>query len=183
MISDSTSFCFEIPQRKLWYVQNKTKVRTLAGSIVAYVNSSLVFSIASLFSIPISHAMPNGSAGDGVRVSLRMGMRALGRGLTSKLVSCDISYPCHPESDTVHSGSFLLKTPTCIRREQDEPFAADHQSSAPSDCFPNQLTGRRSGQPGPCLRHQCKVSGPRGYQELDALVEIGIPEFRRPNEF
>ena len=56
-----------------------------------------MFSIANLFSIPISQAMPlgqstggeqktvdspNGRAGEGARVSLRMGIRAFGRGLT-----------------------------------------------------------------------------------------------------
>jgi len=69
---------------------------------VAYVRSKRVFSIASRFSIPISQAIPcgqpelitkrrkgspNGSAGEGANVSLRMGMRAFGNGLTYPSVS------------------------------------------------------------------------------------------------
>lgn len=94
------------------YARKSTRVRTRAGSIVAYVSSRRVFSSARRFSKPISHAMPvgkergsgfsplktvggraragdapNGRPGDGLSVSLMIGMRALGRGLTSKLVS------------------------------------------------------------------------------------------------
>lgn len=39
-------------------IRNKTNVLILAGSIVAYVKSNLVFSRANRFSKPISHAMP-----------------------------------------------------------------------------------------------------------------------------
>jgi hypothetical protein len=39
-------------------LRNKTNVLILAGSIVAYVKSNLVFSRANRFSNPISHAMP-----------------------------------------------------------------------------------------------------------------------------
>lgn len=41
-----------------------------------------MFSIANLFSMPISQAMPKGRAEEGARVSLRIGIRAFGRGLT-----------------------------------------------------------------------------------------------------
>lgn len=60
-----------------------------------------MFSMARRFSIPMSHAMPdyqlcksqrevslpNGSAGEGARLSLRIGIRAFGNGLTTKFVS------------------------------------------------------------------------------------------------
>jgi hypothetical protein len=69
--------------------------------MVAYVKSNLVFSIANLFSMPISHdipgiqlvvykvteSLPNGKAGEGARVSFRIGILALGSGFTTKFVS------------------------------------------------------------------------------------------------
>jgi len=74
-------------RRLLHTLRNNTNVLTLAGSMVAYVNNNLVFSNANLFSNPMSHAIPNGRPGDGLRVSLMIGILALGNGLTSKLVS------------------------------------------------------------------------------------------------
>ena len=49
--------------------------------------SNLVFSKASRFSNPISHAMPRGRPGEGSKDSLTMGIRANGNGLTWNLVS------------------------------------------------------------------------------------------------
>jgi hypothetical protein len=43
--------------------------------------------MASLFSKPMSQAMPEGRPGEGSRESLTIGMRAWGRGLTWNLVS------------------------------------------------------------------------------------------------
>jgi hypothetical protein len=52
---------------------NRTIVRTRAGSTVAYVRSRRVFSSASRFSKPMSHAIPNGRPGEGRSESLMMG--------------------------------------------------------------------------------------------------------------
>lgn len=46
-----------------------------------------MFSSASLFSKPISQAIPRGKPGDGSSESLTIGIRACGRGFTWNLVS------------------------------------------------------------------------------------------------
>lgn len=56
----SPPFSIETRARVYFFInsRNNTNVRILAGSIVAYVRSNLVFSKASRFSNPISHAIP-----------------------------------------------------------------------------------------------------------------------------
>lgn len=50
----------ELMRRRLAHtLRKRTRVRTRAGSMVAYVRSRRVFSIASRFSMPMSQAMPN----------------------------------------------------------------------------------------------------------------------------
>ena len=49
-----------------------------------------MFSKASLFSKPISQAIPRGNPGEGSRDSFTIGIRACGKGLTWNLVSGDI---------------------------------------------------------------------------------------------
>lgn len=106
---DSVPRYGELMRRRLAHtLRKRTSVLTLAGSMVAYVSSKRVFSIARRFSIPMSQAIPNGKPGDAARLSLMMGMRAFGRGLTSKFVSC--CQPFQPRELTLSRRSPIICT-------------------------------------------------------------------------
>lgn len=147
-----------------------------------------VFSIARRFSIPISQAIPSrsarlikvngslslpkGRAGEGASVSLRIGIRAFGNGLTYPsifVVSTSLS--------TYIKICFLSQsaTPSMSKVRKDLLVLADLPSFAPNATIPTQLPDHQSKPPNPCLFRQPTIS-----PNLASVAHS--PEFLSPNE-